>query len=213
MRLSEALRTMKVDRFLHLLPGVERTMQSKDGKGKTRLMVNTNIATFYPRATSSHAGLPAYPQSGSRAHRRASARAVSPRPALAHRLQRRRAHDVSVIGSTQRHLPGAHEVSRFFHAPALMLSPRGDLPFTPGKMRNRRTPASWKTRDGRATHAPSSHASPDEHPFGEGLATIRGAGHWEDARGGSLALSDRSPNVLRLENDAWKITFASIRPS
>lgn len=49
MRLSEALRTMKVDRFLHLLPGIERTMQSKDGKGKTRLMVDTKIASFYPR--------------------------------------------------------------------------------------------------------------------------------------------------------------------
>lgn len=49
MRLSEALRTMKVDRFLHLLPGIERTMQSKDGKGKTRLMVDTKVASFYPR--------------------------------------------------------------------------------------------------------------------------------------------------------------------
>jgi succinylglutamate desuccinylase len=49
MRLSEALRTMKVDRFLHLLPGIERTMRPKDGKGKTRLMVDTNIAALYPR--------------------------------------------------------------------------------------------------------------------------------------------------------------------
>jgi hypothetical protein len=49
MRISEALRTMKVDRFLHLLPGIERTMQAKDGKGKTRLLVDTNIGRLYPR--------------------------------------------------------------------------------------------------------------------------------------------------------------------
>lgn len=49
MRVSEALRHMKVDRFLHLLPGIERTMQSKDGKGKTRLMVDTKVAGLYPR--------------------------------------------------------------------------------------------------------------------------------------------------------------------
>lgn len=49
-RISAALRHMKVDRFLRLLPGIERTMdESKDGKGKTRLMVDTRLSALYPR--------------------------------------------------------------------------------------------------------------------------------------------------------------------
>ncbi|MBX3227923.1 MAG: succinylglutamate desuccinylase/aspartoacylase family protein [Labilithrix sp.] len=49
LRLSEALRKVQVDRFLKFLPGVERTAVAKDGKGKTRLTVDTKLAAFYPR--------------------------------------------------------------------------------------------------------------------------------------------------------------------
>lgn len=105
----------------------------------------------------------------------------------------------------------AHEVSRFFHAPALMLSPRGDFAFHTGQDAEQ-TYARVMEDARRQGYARTVFDQLDEHPFGEGLATIRGAGHWEDAKGEILSRFQIS-YVLRLENDAWKITFASIRPS
>jgi hypothetical protein len=43
LRVSEVLRTMKLDRFLHLLPGIRR-----DPERPSRLVVETNAARLYP---------------------------------------------------------------------------------------------------------------------------------------------------------------------
>jgi succinylglutamate desuccinylase len=44
MRVSEALRTMKVDRFLHLLPGIRR-----DPQEPARLVVDERVSRLYPQ--------------------------------------------------------------------------------------------------------------------------------------------------------------------
>lgn len=103
----------------------------------------------------------------------------------------------------------AHEVARFFHTPALMLTPRGDFAFH-GPDDVARVYGQIMADAKQQGYATTVFDRIDEHPFGEGLASIRGAGRWESARGEVLSRFEIS-YVLKLFDTGWRIALASIQ--
>ncbi|MBX3234255.1 MAG: DUF4440 domain-containing protein [Labilithrix sp.] len=99
-------------------------------------------------------------------------------------------------------------VAAFFHAPAVMLTPRGDFAL-PTAAEVERTYARVM-EDARARgYATTTFDRLDARRFGVGIVSIEGAGAWRDGKGNVIERFELS-YVLRRTGGGWRIVLASI---